>query len=440
MTTIRDAASALRARKVSCEELVKQALSAEEAKRDLNCFITLTADQALAEARQLDAELAGGQDRGPLHGIPIAHKDLCHTAGVRTTNGTRIFADFVPERDAVVVSRLRDAGAISIGKLNMHELAYGITSNNPHYGPVRNPHDRERIPGGSSGGSGSAVAAGIVFGATGSDTGGSIRIPASFCGTVGFKPTFELVSTEGCFPLGASLDHMGPLARTVEDTAWMLEGMSGRSFPIEPRAEVRMGLPENFYFDGVDPEVHVAVERAAKRAEKSGATIVRVRVPDPDGLMSTARTILLCEAATVMLPHVKPRHEFGADVLALLDTGTQLPATEYINALRAAAHLKKTWAKLFEQFDVLLTPTIPITAPRIGQTTVHIGNKEEDTRLLTTRFCRGINLLGYPALSIPCGSSREGLPIGLQIIGGWNEDATVLNVGAALEDRESASR
>jgi aspartyl-tRNA(Asn)/glutamyl-tRNA(Gln) amidotransferase subunit A len=355
---------------------------------------------------------------------------------VRTTNGTRIFADFVPERDAVVVSRLRDAGAISIGKLNMHELAYGITSNNPHYGPVRNPHDRERIPGGSSGGSGAAVAAEIVFGATGSDTGGSIRIPASFCGTVGFKPTFNLVSTEGCFPLGSSLDHMGPLARTVEDAALMLEAMAGRTFRVKPRTDVRIGMPENFYFDDLDPEIHVAVEQSAKRAEKLGAKIVRVRVPDPDGLMSTARTILLCEAATVMLPHVKPRHEFGADVIALLDTGAKVTATEYINAVNAASRLKEAWAKQFEHFDVLLTPTIPITAPCIGQMTVQIGKKEEDTRLLTTRFCRGINLLGYPALSIPCGLSRQGLPMGLQLVGALNQDATVLSVGAALENRD----
>ena len=203
---------------------------------------------------------------------------------------------------------------------------------------------------------GAAVAAGIVFGATGSDTGGSIRIPASFCGTVGFKPTFNLVSTEGCFPLGASLDHMGPLARTVEDAALMLEAMAGRKFPVKPRTDVRIAMPENFYFDDIDPEIHVAVEHAAKRAEKMGAKIVRVRVPDPDGLMSTARTILLCEAATVMLPHVKPRHEFGADVLALLDTGAKVTATEYINAVNSASRLKEAWAKQFEHFDVLLTP------------------------------------------------------------------------------------
>src|SRR3954447_2390010 len=196
MKTIGEAAAALRARQVSCEELVKHALSEEEAHRDLNCFITVTAEQALEEARRLDAELVSGRDRGPLHGIPIAHKDLFHTAGVRTTNGTRIFADFVPDLDAVAVTRLREAGAVSIGKLNMHELAYGITSNNPHYGPVRNPHNRNRIPGGSSGGSGAAVSAGILYAATGSDTGGSIRIPAAFCGVVGFKPTYGTVSTE----------------------------------------------------------------------------------------------------------------------------------------------------------------------------------------------------------------------------------------------------
>src|SRR5262245_5010123 len=182
MRTIGEAAAALRAREVSCEELVTHALREEEANRDLNCFITLTAEQALLEAKRLDAELAVGHDRGPLHGIPIAHKDLYHTAGIRTTNGTRIFADFVPERDAPAVTRLREAGAISLGNLNMHELAYGISSTNPHYGPVRNPHDKNRIPGGSSGGCGAAVAAGILYGATGSDTGGSIRIPASFCG------------------------------------------------------------------------------------------------------------------------------------------------------------------------------------------------------------------------------------------------------------------
>ena len=433
MLSIRKAADALRARQVSCVELVNQALRAEEAHRDLNCFITLTPESALQHAKTLDAELAGGHDRGPLHGIPIAHKDLYHTAGVRTTNGSRLFADFVPEVDAVAVHKLADAGAVCLGKLNMHELAYGITSANPHYGPVRNPHDRMRIPGGSSGGSGAAIAAGILYGATGSDTGGSIRIPASFCGVVGFKPTFGTVSVEGCFPLGASLDHMGPLASSVADVALMLEGMTGASYPIAPDARVRVGIPENYFLEHTQPEVLEAMENAVAAAEALGAKLVRVRTPDPEGLFSIARTILLGEAATALHAHVQPRHELGADVLSLLDAGSKVAATEYIRAQAATLRLRAMWASLFEGIDVLFTPTTPSTAPLIGQNTVRVGGKEEDTRLLTTRFCRGINLLGYPAISIPWGNSPEGLPIGLQIVGPTGADIRVLNVAAALE-------
>jgi aspartyl-tRNA(Asn)/glutamyl-tRNA(Gln) amidotransferase subunit A len=432
MQSIQEAALALRSRRVSCVELVRQALHAEEAHRDLNCFITLTPDEALRDAEALDAELAAGRDRGPLHGIPIAHKDLYYTAGVRTTNGTRIFADFVPEYDAVSVVHLKEAGAVSIGKLNMHEMAYGITSSNPHYGPVRNPHDRERIPGGSSGGSGAAVATGVVFAATGSDTGGSIRIPASFCGTVGFKPTFGSVSTEGCFALGKSLDHMGPLTRTVEDAALMVAGMGGPSIDVVPDARVRVGIPENFFLERVQPEVLAAVVEAGRRAQSAGATVKRVRVPDPEGLFASARTILLAEAATVLAPGSQPRHEFGSDVLALLDTGAKVLATEFIWAKEAAERLRASWAALFKEIDVLFTPTTPTTAPRIGQSTIPINGREEDTRLLTTRCCRGINLLGYPAISIPAGKDGAGLPIGLQIVGGWGQDARVLGVAAAL--------
>ena len=432
MRSIREAAAALRARKVSCVELVQNALEAEKAHRDLNCFITLTGDQALEHAKVLDAELASGRDRGPLHGIPVAHKDLYFTAGVRTTNGTKLFADFVPDHDSAAVANLREAGATSIGKLNQHELAYGITSTNPHYGPVRNPHDPTRIPGGSSGGSGAAVAAGIVLGSTGSDTGGSIRIPASFCGVVGFKPTFGTVSTAGCFPLGVSLDHMGPLAATVEDTAWLLEAMAEAKFPVEPNIGLRIGIPENFYVERAQPEVLAAVQDAAKQAERLGAKLVPVRVPDPEELVLTARKILLCEAASVMTDHLHRRDDFGMDVLVLLETGSAISVSEYIQAHAVANAMRVRWARLFEDIDLLLAPSTPTTAPLIGRTTICIDGVEEDTRLLSTRFCRGINVLGYPAISIPYGSA-EGLPIGLQIIGGMNQDTRVLGAGAALQ-------
>jgi aspartyl-tRNA(Asn)/glutamyl-tRNA(Gln) amidotransferase subunit A len=433
MKTIREAAAALRARKVSSKELVSEALEAEHAHRHLNSFITVTADRALTYARQLDRELSQGHDRGPLHGIPIAHKDLFHTAGVRTTNGSKLFGDFVPDSDAAVVEDLKEAGAVSIGKLNMHELAYGISSTNPHYGAVRNPHDTERIPGGSSGGSGVAVAAGIVFGATGSDTGGSIRIPASFCGTVGFKPTYGRISCEGCFPLGVTLDHMGPLARTVEDTVLLLEAMLGERVALTGRTDLRVGLPEDFYFDGVDPEVREAVESAARRVEKQGAKIVPIRVPEPEHLVATARTILLLEAATTLAPHMHRREDIGPETFALLESGSKVTIADYIQATANANRLRALWAKLFDDIDVLFTPTTPIAAPKIGQTTMTIDGKEQDTRLLSTRFCRGINLLGYPAISVPCGTTSEGLPIGLQIIGALNRDTTVLDMAAALE-------
>jgi aspartyl-tRNA(Asn)/glutamyl-tRNA(Gln) amidotransferase subunit A len=433
MRTIRQAGEALRARKVSCEELVREAIRAEEAQRDLNCFITLTAEQALQEARQLDKELAAGHDRGPLHGIPIAHKDLFYTAGVRTTNGTKVFADFVPDHDAVVVEKLRSAGTVSLGKLNQHENAYGITSTNPHYGPVRNPHDRDRIPGGSSGGSGAAVAAGILFGATGSDTGGSIRIPASFCGVVGFKATYGRVSSKGCFPLGSTLDHMGPFARSVEDVVLLLNAMASEPVTAKPNAAVRVGLPQNYFFDGAQPEVREGVEAAVRRAESLGAQVVPVRVPEPEELTATARAILLFEAATAMLSHLHRRDQFGTDVATLLETGAAMPASDYVAAMAEANRLRMVWAKLFENIDVLALPSTPTVAPLIGQQKIVVDGEEHDTRLLTTRTCRGINLLGYPTISIPCGRTKEGLPIGLQIVGGANRDDVVLGVAAALE-------
>lgn len=433
MRTIRQAGDALRARQVSCEELVQESLRVEKERRDLNCFITITADQALAQARQLDQELASGKDRGTLHGIPIAHKDLFYTAGIRTTNGTKIFADFVPDHDALVVEKLRAAGTISMGKLNQHENAYGITSTNPHYGPVRNPHDRERIPGGSSGGSGAAVAAGILFAATGSDTGGSIRIPASFCGVVGFKATYGRVSPQGCFPLGATLDHMGPFGRSVEDAVLLLNAMANEPVTLKPNAAVRFGVPKNYFFDGAQPEVQAAVEGAIQAAEKLGAKAVPVTVPEPDELTKTARSILLFEAATTMLPHLHRRDEFGADVLTLLEAGAAMPASDYVAAMAEANRLRMVWAKLFETIDVLALPTTPTVAPLIGQQKIIVDGTEHDTRLLTTRTCRGINLLGYPTISIPCGQSSEGLPIGLQIVGGANRDDVVLGVAAAIE-------
>ncbi len=426
--TMKQAGAELRSGQTTCVGLVQEALArVEELNPKLNAFITVTSDQALAHARDLDAELAAGHDRGPLHGIPIAHKDLVCTNGVRTTSGSKLFADYVPDYDADVVKRLDAAGAISIGKLGLHELAYGVTSSNPHFGAVRNPWNPECIPGGSSGGSGAAVATGMVFMATGTDTGGSIRIPAAYCGTVGLKPTYGLVSRRGVRPLGFSLDHVGPLTRTVRDMELTMAAIADMREVAEP-SPIRVGLPEGYYFDRIDPEVREAVLRAARTVE-----VVPVKTPDIDALNTVGRVILLAEASAALENYHAQRDQFGPDVLALLDQGRLLPATDYVNAQRLRKQFVDEFRKLFQTIDILLTPTLPMTAPKIGQLAVELAGETVDTRLATTRFVRGINVLGLPALSIPCGFSKSGLPIGVQLIGRAFEDCLVMRFGARLE-------
>ncbi len=449
--TLMEAVAALRSRRVSAVELATESLARIQALEPrLNSFITVTGDAALARAHQADRELAAGAPAGPLHGIPIALKDLFATCGVRTTCGSKVYWDFVPDYSAAVVERLEAAGAVLMGKLNMHEMAYGITSANPHFGPVRNPWDTARSPGGSSGGSGAAVAAETVFAAMGSDTGGSIRIPASFCGVVGLKPTYGRVSRYGAMPLAYSLDHMGPLARTVRDAAAVLEAIAGYdrrddtssrrpldSYIPEQGCSIRglsIGVPENYYFERLDPDVKTAVETAIQLAGRLGAVVKPVRLPDVDALNTVARLILAAEASAQAEPNLARRDQFGADVLALFDQGRLLAATDYVNAQRLRRRLRGEFDQVWKTVDCLLVPTTPAPAPRIGEATTTLGGVEEDVRLAATRLVRSFNALGYPALSIPCGIGRTGLPVGLQLVGAPFREALLLRAGAALED------
>lgn len=449
--TLLEAAQALRKRTVSSVELTEAALKRiGELNPKLNAMLTTMEESARTQAKSADGELAQGADHGPLHGIPIAVKDVFETRGVRTTCGSVIFVHHVPDRDAAVVERLAAAGAVLVGKAGMHELAYGITSNNPHFGTIRNPRDPERIPGGSSGGSGAAVASEMVFMAMGSDTGGSIRIPASFCGTVGLKPTSGRVSRYGVMPLDFSLDHMGPLTRSVRDAAVTLQAIAGfdprdETSSQEPVAnylpdagcsirELRIGVPQNFYFERLDPDVDMAVRRTVATAESLGARILPVRVPDIEALNAVGRVILLAEASALMEKYIGNRDQFGSDVLALLDQGRLLPATDYVNAQRLRRMMQHDFARLWSQVDCLFTPTTPMAAPKIAEKTVHQGDFVEDVRLAATRLVRGINVLGLPAISIPCGRDRLGLPVGLQIVGRPFDEALILRVAAALED------
>ncbi len=423
--TIEEAAANLRARKISAVDLARESLRRiREAQPRFNAFITITERLALEQARRADKDLARGIDRGPLHGIPYALKDLFATRGIRTTCGSKIFADRIPDHDSEVYKRLTEAGAVLMGKTGMHEFAYGITNDNPHFGAVRNPHDTARIPGGSSGGSGVAVAADLVFFAMGTDTGGSIRVPASYCGCVGLKPTYGLVSRSGVFPLGLSLDHVGPLTRTVRDAALVMNVVAeSNSGTTQPR---RIGVPQNFFNERVAPEVAAAFDRTLIAAETIGYRLVPIDVPEPSEINTIGRVILLCEAASVLKPWLNRRDDFGADVLSLLDQGHLISATDYIDARRLRLLYRKRWAELWDRVDFILTPTTPIQAPLIGETVV-MG---EDVRIASTRFVRPFNVLGLPALSIPFRTNS--LPVGIQIVGQRFGEQAVLDVAERL--------
>lgn len=453
--TILQAAAALRERKISSVELTQQCLARiAELNPSLNAFITVTAEEALASAAAADSELASGKDRGPLHGIPYALKDVFSTRGIRTTCGSKIFENHVPSHDSAVAEKLSAAGAVLVGKTGLHELAYGITSNNPHFGAIRNPHGRDRIPGGSSGGSAAAVAAGMVPMAMGSDTGGSIRIPAAFCGTVGMKPTSGRVSRYGVMPLDFSLDHMGPLTATVCDAAVVLQAIAGydrrddtssrkpvadylplAALPLRgsPLRGVRIGRPVNFYNQSVQPEVRDSYEKSLTLAQASGAVIVDIEVPDIAAINVVGRVILMSEASALLERYMDRRELFGDDVLALLDQGCLLPATDYVNAQRLRRLMQQEFSLLWKSVDLIFTPTSPIVAPEIGQATVEISGVAEDTRMASTRFVRAFNVLGLPAISLPCGKGEFGLPVGLQIVGKAFSEAQIFQAAACVE-------
>jgi aspartyl-tRNA(Asn)/glutamyl-tRNA(Gln) amidotransferase subunit A len=418
--------------------------------RQLNSFITLLRDQALTQARAAAQEIAGGQYRGPLHGIPIALKDLYYTKGVRTTAGSKILSDFIPTYDATVVSRLQDAGAILVGKLNMHEFARGATNSSSLIGPCYNPWDTLRVTGGSSGGSGAAVAAGLCYGALGSDTGGSIRIPAAFCGIVGLKPTYGRVSRHGVFPLSWSLDHVGPMTRTVMDAALMLQAIAGHdrydpttrtavvpdyTAPLTEDIEgVRLGIPQEFYFEQLDPEVRESVRAAIQTLERGGARIEEISLPLSHYAGAAGRIISLTEAAEVHDRFLKTRlADYSPDVRAGFLTGQLIPGKHYMKAQRLRSLIRQEMAAALRRVDALITPTVPVPAPRIGQATVDIGEERLDTIWALSRLTRPANLTGFPAISVPCGFTQAGLPIGLQLTGRPFAEASILQIAYAYE-------
>lgn len=447
---IRSAAKLIEKRELSPVELTAAYLGKiKEYDPIINSYISISADHAMTAAREAEAEIYQDGPNGALHGIPIALKDLYETAGIATTAGSRFFAQHIPLQDAFTVERLRSAGAVFLGKLNMHEIALGVTNVNPHYGPCRNPWDLECISGGSSGGSAAALAAGLCMGSLGSDTGGSIRIPASLCGLVGIKPTYGRVSLRGVIPLSWNLDHSGPMARTVWDAAILLQAIAGYDSddPYSVRIETddyllhiqdgiagwRIGLAVGEFFSRrTTPGVLEAVFQAADMFEDMGAIITEVDFPEAriaaraNGLMTTSDAAVYHQQRIMDQPD-----DFGPDVLSRLQQGAAYSSSEYILARRTQSLLRHRFTAFFEKFDILLTPTTPITAPPIK------GPDAVAQAPVLTRFTAPFNLTGLPAISVPCGFSAQNLPIGLQLVGAPWSEAKLLRAGYAYEQSTS---
>jgi aspartyl-tRNA(Asn)/glutamyl-tRNA(Gln) amidotransferase subunit A len=427
----------LRQRKVSPLELVDAYSRRIERASDLQAFITLPGERARQEARRAGRRLAQGES-GALLGVPVAVKDLFATRGVRTTAGSRILKDWVPSRDAAVVARLRAAGAIIFGKTNLHEFAYGVSNANPWWGVAHNPHDPTRSPGGSSGGSAIAVVAGLCAGALGSDTGGSIRVPASLCGCVGLKPTFGAIPLEGTFPLGWSLDHAGPLARTVGDAGLLLDVLTGMDAGRQARRTttrgLRVGVLQGSIVETVQPRVGQQVGAAAEALRRRGLRVREVSIPEMDWTVAIQLVTLRAEASAVHSRWMRTRpRAYGADVRIRLQLGALVAGSDYVLAQRMRGRLRVAVERIFQDFDVLLLPTTPITAPVIGARTVRWRSGEEPVDGALVRLTAPFNLTGLPALSVPFGRAA-GLPVGVQVVGQWMDEARVLAVGRLIEE------
>jgi len=448
--SVSELAARIRSRDLSPVAVVDALLARIERCGVLNAFITVTADAARAQAASAEREIAAGRYRGPLHGIPVSLKDLVDTKGIRTTRGSRIFADRIPTEDAAVAARLYHAGAVLLGKNALHEFAFGVTTNNPHYGPTRNPWRLDRIPGGSSGGSGAAVAAGLGPVSIGTDTGGSIRIPAAFCGIVGLKPTYGRVSRHGVFPLSWSLDHVGPLTRTVEDAALVLQAIAGPD-PLDPSTlgqtvpefasglaapitGLRVGVLADEYHGEMADDVREPFRAALDVLAERGLDLEDVEFPRANEARTAAATVLFAEAASVHERWLRDRPaDYGVDTLTLLQQGQFITATQYLRAQRVRTLVVNEVGTLLRRYAALVLPAIPVVAPAIGQPTVTLGGRPGDTRGAVTRLVRLINFVGLPAITVPCGFGADGLPVGLQVVGRAMDEPTVLAIAHAYE-------
>ena len=452
--TISELAPKIQSGQVSPVELTEAALAqAHRLQPALNSFITILDEQAMSQAHQMEEALAKGDYRGPLHGIPIGIKDNIATAGIRPTVGSQVLTNNVPDEDAHVVALCKSAGAIILGKENLEEFAAGVTSNNPHFGAVHNPWDLDHVPGGSSGGGGANVAAGVTFASLGTDLGGSVRLPATFCGVVGLKQTYGRVSQRGLLVTSFNGDHIGPMTRSVMDSALVLQTLAGYD-PLDPStvpvpvpdytagvgsrlAWLTMGVPSDYYFDLVDPQVEAAIRMAISALQELGVKSVEVSLPSME-FAGALRIAGMADSVVTHEPYINShRDQYGPDTLYRTLAGQFVLGKDYSKSLKVQRMIKEEYARVLQDVDFLVTPTAPVTAPRIDAKYIELGGTQHRVRGpgsgMVSRNTSPMNSTGLPAITVPCGFNDQGLPIGVQFIGRPFDEATLFRVAGGYE-------
>jgi len=436
--TIAELGRAIRSGRLSAESATRECLDRiAERNPTINAYVTVLADEAIAQARQADAELARGHDRGPLHGVPLSLKDIIDMRDVPTTAATRVRAGHVAGHDSPVVTRLREAGAVLLGKANLHEFAFGTTNEDSAFGPVRHPLDPNRSPGGSSGGSAASVLDGMAYASIGTDTGGSVRIPSAACGLVGLKPTFGEVPLDGIVPLSNTMDHVGPLCRSVEDAASVYDTLCGR--PPHRRSArslqgLRIGVLRGYFTALLDPQVAAAFDSACARLAGAGAILGDAEIPHASDIAPIYLHIVLSEAAALHAKTLDSHADaYTPNVRIRLEMGRYILAEDYVRALRGRQILIEEVDARLHRHDVLLLPSLAVPAVRLGAVAIKIGAVEEPVRNLTLRLTQLFNITGHPAITLPCGATTDGLPIGAQLVGARNQTDALLSAAAAAE-------
>ena len=435
--TVADLSRLLQTRAITSEEVTQRCLACiEDRDQSINAFITVLSDQARAQARAADSEIAAGRYRGPLHGVPISLKDLIDVRGTPTTAASRVRAGHMATGDATVTTRLRDAGAVFVGKTNLHEFAFGTTNEDSAYGPVHHPLDLTRSPGGSSGGSAASVLAGMAFASIGTDTGGSIRIPSSVCGLVGLKPALGEVPTDGVVPLSTVLDHVGPMCRSVDDASVVFQALRGTRNPTPTRPRelsgLRFGVPRPYFLDWLDPEVAAAFDASCARLTRQGVVLQDVAIPHAPLAGPVYVHLALPEAAAYHAATLDSRpDDYTPNVRFRIEMGRYVLAQDYIRAMMGREALIRNVNAALEHRDGLLLPTMPMPATTLGATTISMNGVEEPIRNAMLRLTQVFNITGHPAITVPCGKTRTGLPIGLQAVGTRTSD--LIDVAAAIE-------